>query len=143
MQHCAFCGSELPPNARFCGHCGRTPGSASGGPTSIRDAPTGGLPPLAAPTAPSAPPNIVARSDEEQEQRRRAISLDGPLPIFPGASGQPSTGSVPMVQALSQVGGAPMVPGTPAPSGAPNASGLSSSGAHRPRRPRCLHRLLR
>jgi hypothetical protein len=110
MEQCEFCGSLLPPNARFCGHCGRTPSRATGGTTDLRDAPIGGLPPRAEAIASSAPPGAVPGSEGEQEERRRgALLSDGPRLIFPGGSGQPSSGAVPLVQGTPQVSGAPMV----------------------------------
>src|SRR5712691_1405432 len=91
MQHCEFCGSELPINARFCGHCGRTPGGTTGRQTDVSDSPTANLPPLNAPTAlggqsQSAPGN--EEQEEEEERRRRAILLDLPFPAVLAGEGQ-------------------------------------------------------
>ncbi len=134
MQHCAFCGSELPPNARFCGHCGRTAERAAGTPTDLRDAPTGGLSPLAALMAPSGPPTPIPESDREQEkQRHHALLPDGPLPIFAGGSGQPFPGQVPLVQGTPALNQLPMAPASPSvlggASGVPNmAQGGTPAG---------------
>jgi hypothetical protein len=120
MEQCEFCGSLLPPNARFCGHCGRTPSRATGGTTDLRDAPTRGGKPQHEAIASSAPPGAVPGNEGEQEEwRRRTLLPDGPLPIFPGGSGQPSAGVVPMVQGAPQFGGVPMVPVISASGGAP------------------------
>jgi hypothetical protein len=38
MQRCAFCGSEFPDNARFCGQCGRAPVATLDAPTTLSSA---------------------------------------------------------------------------------------------------------
>jgi len=114
MQHCAFCGSELPPNARFCGHCGRTLERATGTPTELRDTPPGQGAPRAAFIAPSAALSAGPGSASEQEQQpRHALLPDGPLPIFAGASGQPLPGQVPLVQGVPALSQVPMAPASP------------------------------
>jgi len=71
--------------------------------------------------------------EKDEEQRRRAILADFPLPIAPIGSGQPAAGNVPMVQGTPQFNGVPTVQGTPsAPSGLPDASYLASSAPPAP-----------
>ena len=129
MQHCEFCGSELPVNARFCGHCGRTPGGTTKKQTDISAPTTANLPPLNAPTALGGQSQPGSESEEEEERRRRPLLLDLPFPAGLAAEGQPAVGNVPIVQG-TQMSGVPVVQGTPSPlSGAPNAAGLSQSAA--------------
>lgn len=112
MQHCAFCGSEFPDDARFCGRCGRAP-------VATLDAPT---------TLSSGQAHLVPKkkAEEEEERRRRALLLA--LPFSP-EGGQPGIGQVPMVQGTPQMSGVPVVQGTPQMNGAHAASAVSSSAA--------------
>jgi streptogramin lyase len=113
MQRCAFCGSEFPDNARFCGQCGRAPVATLDAPTTLSSA--------------QARPVPKKEAEEEEERRRRAFLLD--LPFSPGGGSQPVAGQVPVVQGTPQMSGVPVVQGTPQMSGAPAASAVSSSAA--------------
>ena len=80
MQHCTFCGSEFPDDARFCGRCGRAPVATHDAPTTF----TGGR----------ARPVPKQGAGDEEERRRRAFLLD--LPFAPGGAGQVSLGNAVM-----------------------------------------------
>jgi hypothetical protein len=114
MQRCAFCGSELPVRARFCGNCGRLPGGAPGEWTALPDTLRRGAPPAIMPQG--------ATSDEEDER-------DAVLPLLlAGGSASSTAGSVPVVQATPQIGGVPMVAGTPSPGDVPGSAAPSLPG---------------
>jgi hypothetical protein len=114
MQLCAFCGSEFPDDARFCGRCGRAPIATLDAPTTLSSG--------------QARPVPKKEAEEEEERRRRAFLLD--LSFFPGGGGQPSAGHVPVVQGTPQVSGVPVAQGTPSSlSGVPNAASLPQSAA--------------
>ncbi len=68
MQRCAFCGSEFPDHARFCGQCGRAPVATLDAPTTLSSAQARPVPKKAA--------------EEEEERQRRAFLLD--LSFSPG-----------------------------------------------------------
>jgi hypothetical protein len=114
MQHCAFCESEFPDDAHFCGRCGRAPIATLDAPTTL----SSGL----------GRPVPKKEAEEEEERRRRAFLLD--LSFSPGGGGQPGAGHVPVVQGTPQVSGVPMTQGTPTSlGGAPAVSAVSSSAA--------------
>lgn len=99
MENCPFCGTELPLDARFCGHCGRMQHATPAINKTVIDQQT----------------QFSQKPDEEDEdeRRRRAILPDFALPIGPMGVGQPSTASVPLVQGTPQASSVPLVQGTP------------------------------
>src|SRR5215469_4570457 len=155
MQHCTFCGWELPSDARFCGHCGQV-ANATIGESFTRDMLSSN-----APTAISNPshPHLNSGADqeelastlwydwsqeklgedtvstlndeeEEQERRRRAAILGAPLLGAFAVEGQVPGAGVPVVQGMPQVGGAPAVQGTPSIPGGQSVTGGAMGGGH-------------
>jgi hypothetical protein len=144
MDHCTFCGAELPAPARFCGSCGRAnittgemPTHLSGyaaGNVTVENAPTaitGPARPVIFPTAgrntrsqgPNTPP-VALPGEEPEEERRRALLLG--LPLAAGLV-ESSTAGVPGVVGTAQPEGVPLVEGNPA--GAPAARSPQVAGA--------------
>lgn len=94
MQHCEFCGSELPSNARFCGLCGRSQGSMRERQTDIIDSQATKLPLLNMPATLSQSAVSSARPSIElpKSPGEPAISPTGSSPQpKPTGSPQPST----------------------------------------------------
>ena len=84
MPNCAFCGAELPNNARFCSNCGQVPKAIAEQTPNMRVSPKQSIPaPLRQQTS---------LSDEEQQ---RPTLLDNVLPGIP-LGGQPPSGNIPM-----------------------------------------------
>jgi hypothetical protein len=114
MQRCAFCGSEFPDDARFCGRCGRVPGATLDAPTTLSSG--------------QARPVPKKETEEEKERRRRAFLLD--LLIFPGGGGPTRRRTGAGGAGTPQVSSVPMAQGTPSSlSGVPNAASLPQSVA--------------
>lgn len=131
MLQCTFCGSEIPPDARFCGSCGRMPGSPPDGQTRISGLHRVGLEPVPPDMVmPASQPGVAAsahrmydlarnkddastiavESKEEDPHRRDAIGL---LPGIGAADALAGGGTVPMVQGTPQIGGVPSVANLP------------------------------
>ncbi|HEV7235988.1 MAG TPA: zinc-ribbon domain-containing protein, partial [Ktedonobacteraceae bacterium] len=86
MPNCAFCGAELPNNARFCGNCGQVPRAIAEQTPNMRVSPMQSIPaPLLQQTS---------RADEEQQR----IPQAAPAALSTMASSQtpsPSGGNQP------------------------------------------------
>jgi Viral BACON domain len=154
MQHCAFCGWELPSDARFCGHCGQIANNTIG------ESLTRNMLSSNAPTAISDPshPRLTSGVDQEQiastlwydwpqekrnrsvtpihndeedeQERRRAAVLGVPLLGAFAAEGQVPGTTVPAVQGTPQLGGFPAVQGTPSIPGGQGIAGGAMGGGH-------------
>ncbi len=114
MQSCAFCGSEIPPGAHFCGHCGQPLSDETKSVTQIttvvelREA---------GPLTPPGFEQFPNPSDLPLEDAWQTVENSTPLPgaILPLSAlefGQSAPG-----------GEAPMVHGTPQPVGVPHVQG--------------------
>lgn len=127
MQHCQYCGSDFPDDARFCGQCGRTPALDS----ALARTST---PPVSLPFVP--PPQADQPEAEDEEERRRAAILPLPIPPLPNGSqvggqvpqvaGTLSFSGVPTIQGTSPSVGGPLSPSTPPPAGSALASSAPS-----------------
>jgi len=150
MIKCDFCNSEVPGEARFCGHCGRL--IKRTGRAFEQEVTTLSDPNLESPPRPSEPANPGA--DLEYEQR--ATILSDPNREFPGGATDPDKqfqktpggsteleigflaaqagflrplqGNVPVVQGTPPAGGVPSVQGTPQLLGNPALQGEYAGG---------------
>ena len=141
MRHCAFCATELPEQAQFCGYCGRLSAvsdershnhTASSSIWSSQDGPTvisnTTLPTMINEQTVLHPrqeertlltpsnnavwtPPVPQRSSEEEEQDRMRRAMVWGVPL-PGVEAQGPSGA-PVVQGTPQVNSAPSVSGTP------------------------------
>lgn len=112
MQHCIYCGTDLPANARFCGVCGREQAD-----TTVRDAsPTVSSasftpPRQAGENAPallsSSRASLVPANEQEKDDR----ALLAPLPYPPVPAGPPP--AAPFIAGAPPAAGVPAVTGTP------------------------------
>jgi hypothetical protein len=143
MQHCEFCGSALPVNARFCGNCGRLLPDGSMSAIDITYPPEAGnaapqTPPLfSSPSYPDLHTTGMGWEDTDATFRTRWSTADMesvtpqftdrksdengvalPDLLLPGMLAMqrqiPSSAQAPMVQGTPQIGGVPSVQGTPA-----------------------------
>ncbi len=109
MPNCAFCGAELPNNARFCGNCGQVPRAIAEQTPNMRVSPMQSIPtPLRQQTS---------RADEEQQR----IPQAAPSTLSAMASSQtppPSGGNQP-----PPTNGAQTPPHMQSPDSFPRASG--------------------
>ena len=143
MRHCAFCATELPEQAQFCGYCGRlsaVPGeqshnrsasssiwSSQNGPTIISNTT---LPTMVNEQTVFHPqqeertvltpsnnavwtPPVPQHSNKEEEEDRMRRAMVWGVPLS-GAEVQGPSGA-PVVQGTPQVNGAPLVSSTPQP----------------------------
>ncbi|MGH2496704.1 MAG: BACON domain-containing protein [Ktedonobacteraceae bacterium] len=130
MYRCAFCGAEIPEDARFCGICGRTPISAPEGQTRISGFRRAELEQVPANTAMPGNSSAPAMSpmweydqsrgnddtptlpliEDDEERRRRAAMLG--MGVMLGADAIPGS-SVPMVQGTPQIGSVPFISNAP------------------------------
>ncbi len=139
MNRCSDCGSNLPPDAQFCGQCGSIINNARGNISShpastvlANDQPTKISKPshsalsnyskqnAAATGLPwsqggATEPTPTTDDDEEEERRRRALLLGMPL------AGAMVDQHVPMIHGTPQFGRVPMVHGNPSLSNGPFA----------------------
>lgn len=152
MMQCAYCGTDIPEGARFCGSCGRVPDMPPDGQTRISNrallerntysthapaaitqpgsASSPGMSSLAqwktaqgqTPPVFLQPQQPVTQSDEEEEEERKRRAALLGFGLAMPGS-MPGAGNAPMVQGTPQLGGVPSLPG------APNLPGGASLGA--------------
>lgn len=117
MQSCAFCGSEIPPGAHFCGSCGQT---VSDDTKSVTQLTTVAELKEAGPDTPPVFEQFSITSDPPLADEWQTVENSTPLPdaILPLSAlelGQSSPG-----------GEAPVVHGTPQPTSVPHVQGTPS-----------------
>ncbi len=156
MHRCEFCGSELPPNAHFCGICGQMQNDETKSATQITtlSEPRGTAPDtppvFSNPSLPIAMPEPTGQQDagatvssgwsyllpipqnpplpdERQTEESRALPLELILPLSAVEFGQLPPGQSPMVPGTPQVGQVPTIQGTPS---TPAGHSPGYAGAH-------------
>lgn len=116
MQTCAFCGSEIPPGAHFCGHCGQPLSDETKSATQITTvAELREAGPVTPPSFEQFPnPSDLPLEDAWQTVENSTPLPDAILPLSALALGQSAPGGeAPMVHGTPQMTGVPHVQGTP------------------------------